>query len=223
MSSEITLAAKDGHEFAVTHATANQGFGSVIILHAVYGVTDHISKLCDRFANAGFSAFAPWLFDRVQAGLVHPYTQEGTNSGRESYESISEDKLLLDIEACRQEANKYGHVAICGFCTGGTWAWVGASVLEFDAAVVFYGSQVIEHIHRSPKCPTEMHYGDEDFVVPINIIEMICSDHLDVPCHMYEGCNHAFFNPDQKFYDANAADLMWDRSLRFLREQLSKS
>ena len=89
--------------------------------------------------------------------------------------------------------------------------------------MVFYGSQVIEHIHRSPNCPTEMHYGDEDFVVPKNIIEMIRKKHLDVPCHIYEGCNHAFFNPDQKFYNAKAADLMWDRSLNFLREQLSKS
>ena len=131
-------------------------------------------------------------------------------------------QTLMDIDACREEAKKYGNVAICGFCTGGTWAWVGASALDFDAAAVFYGSQVAEHIHRSPNCPTEMHYGDEDFVVPINIVEMIRTKHLDVPCHIYEGCNHAFFNPDQKFYNAKAADLMWDR-LNFLREQLSKS
>ena len=223
MTSRIKLTAKDGHEFAVTHAYAAQAIGSVIILHAVYGITDHISKLCNRFATAGFSSFAPWLFDRVQADLVHPYTPDGTKSGSESYKSISEDKLLMDIDACREEANKYGNVAICGFCTGGTWAWVGASALDFDAAVVFYGSQVIEHIHRSPNCPTEMHYGDEDFVVPINIVEMIRTKHFDVPCHIYEGCNHAFFNPEQKFYNAKAADLMWDRSLNFLRDQLSKS
>ena len=223
MTTRIKLTAKDGHEFAVTHAHAAQAVGSVIILHAVYGITDHISKLCNRFATAGFSCFAPWLFDRVQADLVYPYTPDGTKSGSESYKSIPQDKLLMDIDACREEANKYGNVAICGFCTGGTWAWVGASALDFDAAVVFYGSQVIEHIHRSPNCPTEMHYGDEDFVVPINLVEMIRTKHLDVPCHLYEGCNHAFFNPDQKFYNAKAADLMWDRSLNFLREQLSKS
>ena len=223
MTTRIKLTAKDGHEFAVTHAHAAQAVGSVIILHAVYGITDHISKLCNRFATAGFSSFAPWLFDRVQADLVYPYTPDGTKSGSESYKSISQDKLLMDIDACREEANKYGNVAICGFCTGGTWAWVGASALDFDAAVVFYGSQVIEHIHRSPNCPTEMHYGDEDFVVPINIVEMIRTKHSDVPCHLYEGCNHAFFNPDQKFYNVKAADLMWDRSLNFLREQLSKS
>ena len=223
MTTRIKLTTKDGHEFAVTHAHAAQAVGSVIILHAVYGITDHISKLCNRFATAGFSSFAPWLFDRVQADLVYPYTPDGTKSGSESYKSISQDKLLMDIDACREEANKYGNVAICGFCTGGTWAWIGASALDFDAAVVFYGSQVIEHIHRSPNCPTEMHYGDEDFVVPINIVEMIRAKHLDVPCHLYEGCNHAFFNPDQKFYNAKAADLMWDRSLNFLREQLSKS
>ena len=222
MTSRIKLSAKDGHEFAVTHAYAAQAVGSVIILHAVYGITDHISKLCNRFATAGFSSFAPWLFDRVQADLVYPYTAGGTKLGSESYKSISQDKLLMDIDACREEANKYGNVAICGFCTGGTWAWVGASALDFDAAVVFYGSQVIEHIHRSPNCPIEMHYGNEDFVVPINIVEMIRTKHLDVPCHLYKGCNHAFFNPDQKFYNAKAADLMWDRSLKFLREQLSK-
>ena len=116
------------------------------------------------------------------------------------------------------DQKKAGPVALCGFCTGGTWAWVGANTLNFDAAICYYGSQIYDHIDRKPVCPTEIHYGDSDFVVPMPVIRRIMKRHPEVRTHIYSDQNHAFFNPEQKFYDAEAADLLWERSLTFLRK-----
>jgi carboxymethylenebutenolidase len=214
--------AEDGHVLTVTEADALNSMGTIIILHAVYGVTDHIVKLCDKFAEAGISAKAPWLFDRIGDGVVHPYTSQGTDAGRGSYAGISEREILLDVAACSREAQKKGPVAICGFCTGGTWAWVSAALLDLEAALVFYGSQVADHVNRKPKCPVELHYGDSDFVVPFDVITQIKDANPGIALHIYPGCNHAFFNPDQRFYDQDASSLLWSRSLEFLRQRFSE-
>ena len=218
MSYRTKITAKDGHQLNVTRSDADKFIGSIVILHAVYGVTRHIENVCDQFAAEGISALAPWLFDRARSEVIYPYEQTGTDSGQHMYSEIPEKDILLDIEACLIDQKNAGPVAICGFCTGGTWAWVGANTLNFDAAICYYGSQISDRIDQKPYCPTEMHYGNSDFVVPMPVIQTIINRHPEVRCHIYPDQNHAFFNPEQKFYNAEAADLLWERSLTFLRK-----
>ena len=35
--------------------------GGIVILHAVYGLTDHMGDVCDAFAAPGYAAIAPAL------------------------------------------------------------------------------------------------------------------------------------------------------------------
>ena len=39
--------------------------------------------------------------------------------------------------------------------------------------------------------------------------------------HMYEGANHGFHNDSTARYDAEAAELAWQRTLAFFDEHLS--
>lgn len=223
MSQQITLTAGDGHRLAAWRSDPDGApRGGIVVLHAVYGLTTHMGDVCDRWAGEGFAAIAPSLFDRQGPGHVNPYTDAGIEAGRALYAAVHEETALADIAAAADALRPAGPVAVSGFCTGGTWAWIAAASMDFAAQVNFYGSQVPDHLDRTPRCPTIMHYGDEDRVVPPERIELIRTAHPNVTIHVYPGGKHAFFNPEQTtVHDPAAADLAWRHSLDFLNRHFA--
>ena len=218
MSEKITLTASDGHRLAAWRADPNaDANGGIVLLHAIFGLTGHMGDVCDMFAEAGYAAVAPALYDRIGKNIVHGYGADGREAGRRSYGALDAAQILADIAACAAALRPAGPVAVSGFCTGGTWAWVAAAGLDFDAQVNFYGSHVPARLDYVPKCPTIMHYGDADRVVPLADIEKIRAAHPDVTVHIYPGAGHAFFNPEQESYDAAATASAFNRSIDFLR------
>jgi len=218
MSQRITLTAADGHRLDAWRADPDgPPRGGVVVLHAVFGLTGHMGDVCDRWASAGYAAVAPSLFDRVGPGRVHPYTEDGVEAGRVCYGALTREMGLADIGAAADALRPAGPVVVSGFCTGGTWAWIAGASLDFAAQVNFYGSHVPAHLDLSPRCPTIMHYGDCDRVVPPEKIAAISAAHPEVTIHVYPVAGHAFFNPEQTAsHDAAAAALAWRRSVEFL-------
>ncbi len=222
MTERITLSAADGNEFEAWRADpAGAAKGGIVIVHAVFGLTSHIGEVCAMFADGGYAAIAPALYDRTARNTVHAYAAAGVEAGRASYGRLSEANILADIAACVAALRPAGRVAVSGFCTGGTWAWISAAALDIDAAVIFYGSQVPDHLARTPKCPTILHYGDQDRVVPMPDVERIRAAHPGLPLHVYPGGQHAYFNPEQAGYDGAAARTSLARSLEFLDRQVA--
>ncbi len=227
MSRKITLNAADGHRLAAwradpeTDSPDTDAKGGIVVLHAVYGLTDHMGDVCQAFADHGYAAIAPALFDRIETVVVHPYSRDGVVAGQESYAALGRQAFVADVQACESALRAAGRVAISGFCTGGTWAWEAAASLGFDASVNFYGSHVAARLDIQPNCPTIMHYGDSDVIVPMPDVERIRAANPDVTVYVYPGGKHAFFNPDQANYDADAASLALERSIAFLDEQFT--
>lgn len=219
MSTRISVTASDGHTLDAWRSDpSGTATGGIVILHAIYGLTDHMGDVCDIWAEQGFSAIAPALYDRTAKNTVHAYDEN--ELGRQSYAALTKEQILADVAGCA-EALRPGPVAIAGFCTGGSWAWVAAQELPFDASVNFYGSHVHQWLEYSPKCPTMMHYGDSDWVVPMDGVEAIRAANPDVTIHVYPDAGHAFFNPEQASHDAEAAALLLSRSVAFLEEQFA--
>jgi carboxymethylenebutenolidase len=213
--SKVALTAADGHALSAWSARpAGRPKGGVVVLHAVYGATAHIGEVCARWAAAGYSAIAPALFDRLGQDIVHPYDRP--QAGVASYAALAAAALYADIEAAAAAAGRAGEVAICGFCTGGSWAWRAAARMPFAAQVNFYGSHVPALLDLAPRCPTILHYGDRDELAPRKAIEDIRARRPAVELHVYPGAGHAFENVEQASYDAAAADLAWQRSIAFL-------
>ncbi|MDO9442307.1 MAG: dienelactone hydrolase family protein [Beijerinckiaceae bacterium] len=220
MQRKIRITARDGHVCDAWRADpTGQAKGGVVVLHAVYGLTGHMGDVCARWAEMGYAAIAPALFDRQQRGVVHPYSRAGADAGIASYEALTEAQILADVAACR-DALAPLRVAISGFCTGGTWAWRAASVLPFDAQVNFYGSHVPAHLELPQPAPTLMHYGDCDPIMPMAKVQSIMARHPEVDVRIYAGAGHAFCNPEQASYDAVAAEGAWARSAAFLDHHL---
>ena len=145
--------------------------GGIVVLHAVYGLTDHIGDVCVKWSDAGYAAVAPALYDRHKANLVHPYSRAGADAGIESYRALTEDDIFGFIKACVISLGEVGGVALSGFCTGGTWCWRACAALELTAQVNFYGSHVPAFIDLRPRCPTIMHYGNSDTIGPLGDAE----------------------------------------------------
>ena len=220
MAERISITATDGHTLDAWHATPDRTpKGGVIFLQAIYGLTDHLGDVCDWFARDGFAAMAPATYDRTERNKVFAYDDHG---GMQFREHLKEDTVLLDIGACasllRETTDK---IAIAGFCTGGTWAWIAADRLDMDAAVIFYGSDIHDNLHRRPNCPAILHYGDADHVVAFDLVQKIQSTYPDSDFHVYPGAGHAFYNPEQANYDADAAKLAHQRSVAFLDNQFA--
>lgn len=221
MSRKVSLTAADGHAFDAWRSDpSGEAKGGIVLLHAIYGLTDHMGGVCDMFAGAGYAAIAPALYDRGGGNRVFGYDPDGQQAGREAYRSLQKGFILSDVAACADALRASGKVAISGFCTGGSWAWIAAAELDFDAQVNFYGSHVPARLDYAPKCPTVMHYGDSDRVVPVSGIEKIRAANPDIAIHVHPGAGHAFFNPEQASYDAEAAALAFERSIDFLSAAL---
>ena len=211
----IELTAADGHRLEAWSARpAGLPKGGIVVLHAVYGATPHMGDVCVRWAAAGYHAIAPALFDRLGRDIVHPYDRP--NDGVASYAALSGAQVYANIEAATDAAGAPGKVAISGFCTGGSWAWRAAARMNFPAQVNFYGSHIPALLDLTPRCPTILHYGDQDRLAPPAAIEALRTRHPAVELHLYRGAGHAFENCDQASYDAAAADLAWLRSIAFM-------
>ena len=195
--------------------------GGVVVLHAVYGATTHMGDVCARWASAGYRAVAPALFDRLGEGLVFSYTRAA--DGVKRYAALTQAQIFADIQAAAQAANPTGLAVISGFCSGGSWAWRAAAstAMEFLAQVNFYGSHIPELVDLAPRCPTILHYGDSDFVVPLVEAQNIAARYPQIEMHIYPGASHAFENSEQDSYDADAAGLAWARSIAFVDHYVS--
>ena len=215
MAERISITASDGHILDAWHALpTGKVKGGVVFLQAIYGLTDHLGDVCNWFARDGFAAIAPATYDRTEKNKVFAYNDHG---GMQFRENLNEDTVLLDIEAGITMLRKVtDHIAISGFCTGGTWAWIAANQLDLDAAVIFYGSDIHDNLDRRPKCPVILHYGDADHVVSFEMVQGIKKKYPESEFHIYAGAGHAFYNPEQSNHDAAAAALAHQRSVVFL-------
>ena len=220
MAKRISITAADGHILDAWHDVPDGNpKGGVIFLQAIYGLTDHLGDVCEWFARDGFEAIAPATYDRTERNKVFAYDDHG---GMKFRENLREDTVLLDIGACSDLLRRTNsRVAISGFCTGGTWAWVAANRLNFDAAVIFYGSDIHDNLNQQPNCPTMMHYGDADHVVPFELVQIISESYSDSEFHVYPGAGHAFYNPEQSNHNVEAAALAHRRSVSFMETHLA--
>ena len=65
MSDVIVLRSPDGHEFDVFEALPlGAAKGTIVVIQEIFGVNAHIREVAQGFAEQGYRALAPALFDR---------------------------------------------------------------------------------------------------------------------------------------------------------------
>ncbi len=214
MGQNITLTASDGHQLDAYLANpAGDAKGRLVVVQEIFGVNSHIRDVCDGYAERGYVALAPAMFDRLEKNFECGYDAEGVAAGRELKGRCPWPEAALDIEAARAHLAGDGTVAIVGYCWGGSLAWLGATEGGYCAAVGYYGGQIIELNDRQPQCPVLLHFGELDGGIPLSDVDKIAATHPEVTIHVYEGADHGF-NCDQRgSYNEASAKLALGRTL----------
>src|SRR5262249_51967739 len=100
MGQTIELAAKDGHRFAVYRADPPGPVrGALVVVQEIFGVNEHMRRVTDGFAAAGYRCFSPALFDRAERGAELGYDTAGFGAGRELRGKVGDESPLVDLQA----------------------------------------------------------------------------------------------------------------------------
>ena len=221
MGAVVRLTADDGRELdAYRAAPDGEARAGLVIVQEIFGVNDHIRGVCDDYAAQGYLVLAPALFDRKRPGIELGYTAETVDEGRTLKGDIGWDGPIMDIKAGVDALEGTPKVGVLGYCWGGSLAWLSACRLELDAAVGYYGGQIIEFVGETPSCPTMLHFGTEDAGISMVDVDEIKTTHPDVTVHVYQGAGHGF-NCDQRAdHHPDAAAMARDRTLAHLARHL---
>ncbi|MCC7538333.1 MAG: alpha/beta fold hydrolase [Deltaproteobacteria bacterium] len=197
----------------------------LIVIQEWWGLVDHIKDVAARFAREGFVVLAPDLYHGEKT--THP-----DDAGRML--------MALDIERTGKELRGAADyllsldsvspkkVAALGFCMGGQLALYAAcqSPDRVCAAVDFYGihPKVDPDVTRLSG-PVLGHFGKTDgFVKEADaraLESKIRGAGKSAEFHFYDA-GHAFFNDTRSdAYHGPSASLALERTLAFLRSQLS--
>jgi carboxymethylenebutenolidase len=191
------------------------------VLQEIFGVNSHIRAVADGFAEEGFLAVAPALYDRSSVkGLEMGYTADDVQKGRALREECSWDDTVKDVEAAMLSLRNEGlRVATVGYCWGGSISFLAAVRLPLDCAVVYYGGQIIPYVNEKELCPLLMHFGRKDASIPMTDVEIIRGAHPNALIHLYDA-DHGFNCDPRPQYDEASAKLARERTLAFFAANL---
>ena len=225
---DVTYGTLDGIPFngyLAKPADVSSPLPGLIVIQEWWGLNDNIRTMTRRLAAEGYTALAVDLYDgevaenRDQAKtLVQAAIQ---NSERLTQNVVAAYGYLTD----EQQSPTVGTI---GWCFGGTWSLNTALALptELDATVIYYGGQIsTDPATLEPlQMPIQGHFGALDSSPSPETVQAFETALTDLgketEIYVYEGANHAFANPSGTRYNAEAADLAWQRTTAFLKQHL---
>lgn len=214
----VQLRAADSHVLdAWRVAPAGKPRGAIVVIQEVFGVNRHIRAVAGQYADEGYLAIAPALFDRVQPQADVPYTE--VDRGIALVQQLSTQQTLLDLRAAVDAVAGAGKVGVVGYCWGGTMAYLAACHLPIAAAVSYYGGGLTAYLERTPKCPVMFHFGEQDTHIPPAHVEQVKKAYPLGHYYLYPA-GHGFNCTERSSYDAASAALALRRSLDFFQRHV---
>ena len=208
-------------------AVPESGSGpGVIVIQEWWGLVDHIKDVADRFAEAGFIALAPDLYDGE--------TTDEPDDAAKKMMAMELDRAARDMGGAidylvGHDAVSGEGVGVVGFCMGGGLTlWLATMRPEISAAVPFYGALPWEEVQpdfTTTRAAFLGHYAEDDDWATMESARGIEATlrglGREATFHIYPGTGHAFFNDARpEAYAAEAARLAWDRTVAFFRAHL---
>jgi carboxymethylenebutenolidase len=221
MMSVQPLHAADGHRFdAFVALPQGRPRGALVVLQEIFGVNSHIRGVARGYADEGYVAIAPALFDRLERGVELGYGEDDVKRGRELKVASQQGLVLQDIAAAIAEGAKHGQVGIVGYCWGGLMTWLSACKLDgLSAAISYYGAGIPDQAALQPRCPVLMHFGERDHLSPQPQVQAFTQARPEVRVHVYPA-DHGFNCDQRAAFEPESAALARRRTLDFLQQHV---
>jgi carboxymethylenebutenolidase len=204
-------------------AAAAKPKGAVLLIHEIFGLTEHIRSLPARFAEDGYTALA-----------IDLLSEEGGTAavGDDAIGALgaaSEERLVADMRAGLSELERRepdAELAIVGFCFGGGMVWqiLAAGEPRLAAAVPFYGTPPTDaDFSGSSGAAVLAIYGELD--ARVNATRDAATAGLEAAGLTHEvktfaGADHGFFNDTGARYNEAAATEAYADVLDWFAEHL---
>ena len=197
----------------------------VLVLHAWWGLTDVIRDVCDRLAALGFVAYAPDLYHGQLATTIPEAEHLGKELDQNAERAQAETRAAVDTLLAYTGDQSKG-IGVVGFSLGAAYALQlsGAAPEQVQAVVLFYGAGGGDFARA--QATYQGHFAENDPYEPAESVawlaDALTSAGRSATFYRYDGVGHWFFEPDRvDAYNETAATLAWERTVAFLREQLS--
>jgi carboxymethylenebutenolidase len=205
------------NDFLAKPTTAQRG--GLLVLHAWWGLNDFFRGLCNRFADEGFIALAPDLYNGAIATTI-PEAEKLRKGLKRDIASRQILKVLAQLQA-EGDDNSLG---LIGFSMGANWGlWlVEEKPKAFSATILFYGTRGGEY--TKTKSAFLGHFAETDeFVSDLSrkkLEKTLRAAGREVSFHVYPNTGHWFFEKNLPEYNPQAAEIAWERTIAFLKEKL---
>jgi carboxymethylenebutenolidase len=229
---EITYRAGDAKIPGIFCLPDGQGpFAAVAVLHGSDGFKSNHADIARKLAEAGFAVVAPKWFgvlpERSHWDRVRPEDMTGVASWFKKEPVVDSNRL-----------------GVVGFSRGGGLGLIMGALIPTTKAIVNYfgltawknGMEAFRNLPLNPfdhldfvkniSCPILSFHGAEDTVVSVEDtlqLDLACRKFgLDHTAVLYPDLDHSFIWPGDK-YNRKAHEDAWDKTLRFLKTNLSGS
>jgi carboxymethylenebutenolidase len=214
-------------------------YSGIVLTHHPTGADEFHRELARRFAEHGFIAICPNLFERYGHGTVDDVAARVRGEG-----GLADASAIADAEAAmkwlKAQPSSNGKVGVIGPCAGGRLALVVASsVPGFDAVVDLWGGNVVMSQDRltakQPVAPIDLTpnlsapllglFGNDDLgPSPAQVDqheEALKANGKTYQFHRYDGASHGFFYYTGMSYRPQAAMDGWDKVEAWFKQYLA--
>lgn len=229
MSEKVQLAVSDNTTMQA-HIFRPQGKpqAGLILIQEAFGVTAHIRRCAERFAQAGYLVIAPEMFHRSAApGTEIAYGD--FEKVKPHFGALTPEGLQADIQASfdwlkKEAVAKIGSV---GYCLGGRVSFLANSFLPLAAAVSYYGRIAPDLVDKAKDqhSPILLFWGGKDKAIPaehsqaaVNALRAAGKPFTTVE---FSEAEHGFNCDDRPSFNPEASEQAWELTLQFFKKHLS--
>jgi carboxymethylenebutenolidase len=204
--------------YAARQSAAGAKAPAVLVIHEIFGLTDHIRDVVRRYAKAGYVALAVDLTSRAGG------TAAGNPAG--ALGQLAPADAINDVAAAvaylSAQTDVTGKIGVTGFCYGGGMTLrVAANVPGLSAAVAYYGPTPDPADQmKNASIPILAHYGANDARVNASIGALEANVGGPFTKNIHDGAGHGFNNDTGGGYNEAVAVVAWSETLAWFAKYL---